>query len=237
MCVGVRVCALCEVGCCCHAPTPAGNSESRVSVRSSSNTQSHPLGAPGAQVRLRWPQAVIQFEDFETKHAEMLLERYRHTHCCFNDDIQGTSSVAVAAVYGALAVRGHPPEAIVRETFVIQGAGSAGLGVANALVRAMQKHGLSAAAAHERIWLLVTSNHPLLRAKQLAPTIALPPQHHHLRQLTPVVLMMCQLPCKQDSEGLLTSQRSNTAPSVRKFRRQVRVANPIPPTAVAYGPL
>jgi hypothetical protein len=182
---------------------------------------------------LRWPQAVIQFEDFETKHAEMLLERYRHTHCCFNDDIQGTSSVAVAAVYGALAVRGHPPEAIVSETFVIQGAGSAGLGVANALVRAMQKHGLSAAAAHERIWLLVRAT---IRARQIAPTIALPPPHHHLRQLTPAVLTLCRLHGKQDSDGLLTSQRGNTAPSVRKFRRQVRNANPSNRQAEAYGP-
>jgi malic enzyme len=39
-------------------------------------------------VKLRWPKAVIQFEDFETKHAEMLLKRYRNNFRVFNDDIQ-----------------------------------------------------------------------------------------------------------------------------------------------------
>jgi len=118
-----------------------------------------------AAVRLRWPRAVIQFEDFQTKHAEMLLERYRHSFRVFNDDIQGTAGIAVAAVYGALAVKGLPPKAIVHEKFVICGAGSAGMGVASALMKAMVKHGLSTQEALENFWVL--DHHGLITSARL----------------------------------------------------------------------
>uniref|UniRef100_A0A7S0RGB6 Malic enzyme n=1 Tax=Pyramimonas obovata TaxID=1411642 RepID=A0A7S0RGB6_9CHLO len=125
-------------------------------------------------VKLRWPKAVIQFEDFETKHAEMLLKRYRNHFRVFNDDIQGTAATALAAVYGALGVRGKGPEAIPREKFVVCGAGSAGLGVANALVRAMVKHGASEAAARQQFY--VFDHHGLITAARppgsLAPSVA-----------------------------------------------------------------
>jgi len=116
-------------------------------------------------VKLRWPKAVIQFEDFETKHAEMLLKRYRNNFRVFNDDIQGTAATGVAAVYGALAVRGKGPEAIVNEKFIMCGAGSAGVGVANALRRAMVKHGATPEAAARQFYVfdqkgLITSARP-----------------------------------------------------------------------------
>jgi malic enzyme len=44
----------------------------------------------------RWPNAVLQFEDFSLEHAQPLLERYRHHWCVFNDDQQGTAATAVA---------------------------------------------------------------------------------------------------------------------------------------------
>ncbi|GAB4815889.1 hypothetical protein N2152v2_002935, partial [Parachlorella kessleri] len=91
----------------------------------------------------RWPKAVLQFEDFNIEHALPLLERYRyhHTvfnddvqryryhHTVFNDDVQGTAAVAVAGIYGAMAVAGKPVGAIADQSFVVLGAGSAGMGV------------------------------------------------------------------------------------------------------------
>ena len=81
-------------------------------------------------VMSRWPNAVLQFEDFNTQHALPLLERYRHHHCVFNDDIPGTAATALAGLYGALRVQGLTPAALAQQRFVVVGAGSAGMGVA-----------------------------------------------------------------------------------------------------------
>lgn len=55
-----------------------------------------------AAIRMRWPQVVLQFEDFAGKHAANLLARYRDELCMFNDDIQGTAAVASACVLAGL---------------------------------------------------------------------------------------------------------------------------------------
>jgi malate dehydrogenase (decarboxylating) len=97
-----------------------------------------------AALHSRWPNALLQFEDFSTDHALTLLERYRDGPlACFNDDIQGTASVVLGGVYGALAAQGMPNSAITQQKFLVCGAGSAGMGIASALCSAMQKHGLS----------------------------------------------------------------------------------------------
>jgi malate dehydrogenase (oxaloacetate-decarboxylating) len=50
----------------------------------------------------KWPQAIIQFEDFSNNHAYPLLEKYRNQYRCFNDDIQGTATVSAATIKRAL---------------------------------------------------------------------------------------------------------------------------------------
>jgi malic enzyme len=57
-----------------------------------------------AAVKLRWPRALIQFEDFQSKHAIKLLMRYKKEYLMFNDDIQGTASTVLAGLYGAMKV-------------------------------------------------------------------------------------------------------------------------------------
>jgi malate dehydrogenase (decarboxylating) len=79
----------------------------------------------------------LQFEDFSTGHALTLLERYRYDMPTFNDDIQGTAAVVLAGVYGALAVQGLPADAIAQQRFLVAGAGSAGMGITQALLGAM----------------------------------------------------------------------------------------------------
>lgn len=101
----------------------------------------------------RWPHAVIQFEDFSSDHARILLDRYRYLHCMFNDDIQGTAAAAAAGLIGALQVKGRPSSAITEEKVVICGSGSAGVGVATMVIRMMQRHGLSHDEARSRLYL------------------------------------------------------------------------------------
>jgi malate dehydrogenase (decarboxylating) len=105
-------------------------------------------------VKNRWPNALVQFEDFSTKNAMPILKRHRDNVLCFNDDIQGTAVTVLAGVYGAMASIGSKPSAIVDQTFVICGAGSAGMGIANFLHSAMVHHGLSKEDAYKRFYVV-----------------------------------------------------------------------------------
>lgn len=92
-------------------------------------------------VHYRWPKALIQFEDFNTKHAATILSRYKH-RLCFNDDIQGTGATALAGLLCAIKYQG-PTASLKDQRFVVVGAGSAGMGVAAAVHSALMKEGLS----------------------------------------------------------------------------------------------
>ena len=110
----------------------------------------------------RWPNAVLQFEDFSSDKANILLERYRYHHCVFNDDIQGTAATASAGLLGAMLVKGRPPSAIKEERIVVVGAGSAGVGVSTMILKFMESYGLTHEQAASRLYLfdangLVTS--------------------------------------------------------------------------------
>jgi len=102
-------------------------------------------------VRAELPDVLLQWEDFATVHALPILERYRDRLLTFNDDIQGTAAVTVAALSaGALAAGSRPRE----QTVVMLGAGSAGVGVCEQIVRSMVADGLSEAGARARIYLV-----------------------------------------------------------------------------------
>eukprot|EP00040_Diaphanoeca_grandis_P002665 m.22376 g.22376 ORF g.22376 m.22376 type:complete len:626 (-) comp13801_c0_seq1:137-2014(-) len=101
----------------------------------------------------RWPNVLIQFEDFSSDKAMTILNRYRNHYVCFNDDIQGTGAVAVAGLLSALQQLGLSNEDICNQRIVIAGAGSAGLGVANALLEAMVKAGLPREQALKNFWI------------------------------------------------------------------------------------
>jgi malate dehydrogenase (decarboxylating) len=97
---------------------------------------------------------VIQFEDFSSDHARILLDRYRFSGITtFNDDIQGTQAAATAGLLGALRVKGQDASAIVQERIVVCGCGSAGLGVSNMLVKMLVRHGLSVEEAKSRLYM------------------------------------------------------------------------------------
>jgi len=95
----------------------------------------------------RWPNTVVQFEDFESSKAMPLLEKYRHKYRCFNDDIQGTGCVTLAGVIAAARQAGKP---LTEMSFLCAGAGSAGLGVCHQIVDGMVEAGLTRDEAMKR---------------------------------------------------------------------------------------
>ncbi len=99
----------------------------------------------------RWPDALLQFEDFEQNKALPLLDRYRNQMCCFNDDIQGTAAVAVGTLLSACRQKN---QTLSEQTIVFAGAGSAGCGIAEQIIRQMQVEGLSEAAARSQIFMI-----------------------------------------------------------------------------------
>jgi len=105
-------------------------------------------------VRSRWRNVFVQFEDFSSDKAMKILNRYRKHHLCFNDDIQGTGAVAVAGLLCALRQQGKKPSDLVNQRIVVAGAGSAGLGVANALTDAMVLEGMSEEDARANFWIV-----------------------------------------------------------------------------------
>jgi malate dehydrogenase (oxaloacetate-decarboxylating) len=100
-------------------------------------------------VKRRWPHVLLQWEDFAGNNAAKLLERYRDVLPSFNDDIQGTAAVAVATVLAAVNKTGVP---LTAQRFAIFGFGSAGLGIAALLCRALVQAGMSEREARSRFF-------------------------------------------------------------------------------------
>lgn len=78
-------------------------------------------------VKARWPDVLLQFEDFAQKNATKLLNRYRDKLCCFNDDIQGTAAVTLGTLIAASRTAGVN---LQDQRIVFLGGGSAGCGIA-----------------------------------------------------------------------------------------------------------
>ena len=101
-------------------------------------------------VRERWPDVLIQFEDFQNTHAFELLDKYRNRIPCFNDDIQGTASVVVTGFYSAMRVK---KEKLSDQRILFLGAGSAATGIAHLIADAMVEEGTPREEALKKIAL------------------------------------------------------------------------------------
>jgi malate dehydrogenase (oxaloacetate-decarboxylating) len=100
-------------------------------------------------VRQRWPQILLQWEDFAGSNAARLLAKYRDRLCTFNDDIQGTAAVTTATLLAAVSATGTP---LGDQTIAMFGVGSAGTGIIDLLIRAMKEGGLTEQQARGRIY-------------------------------------------------------------------------------------
>ncbi|MFD6509152.1 oxaloacetate-decarboxylating malate dehydrogenase [Bacillus sp. NPDC060175] len=99
----------------------------------------------------KFPKALLHWEDFSSRNARKILDKYRHDVCTFNDDIQGTGAVSLAAVLSAVKASGVP---LNEHRVVVFGAGTAGIGIADQVRDALVRVGLSEQEAHERFWCI-----------------------------------------------------------------------------------
>jgi malate dehydrogenase (oxaloacetate-decarboxylating) len=102
-------------------------------------------------VKRRWPEALVQFEDFAQPNAMPLLKRYRDQICCFNDDIQGTAAVTVGTLLAACRSKGVKLSA---QKVVFVGAGSAGCGIAEQVISQMVSEGLTDNTARSQVYMV-----------------------------------------------------------------------------------
>ncbi len=91
-------------------------------------------------VKLRFPKALLQWEDVAPQNAAMLLERYRSELPSFNDDIQGTAALVLAGVIAASRAAGTK---LGDQRLVVAGAGPAGVGIAHLVRRTLEREGLT----------------------------------------------------------------------------------------------
>ena len=102
-------------------------------------------------VTRKFPNVLLQWEDFSKNNAARLLDRYRDRLCTFNDDIQGTGAVALA---GLLAAAQVTKSKISEQRVVMFGAGSSATGISDQIRAAMMSEGLTEEEAKSRIWLI-----------------------------------------------------------------------------------
>src|ERR1700759_1913268 len=104
-----------------------------------------------AAVVKRWPNVLLQWEDFAKNNATRLLERYRDRLCTFNDDVQGTAAGATGTLLAAINVTGVP---LTDQRVAVLGAGSAGCGIAGLIRAAMRDAGLPESEAAARFFMV-----------------------------------------------------------------------------------
>lgn len=117
-------------------------------------------------VKKRYPKVLLQWEDFGKNNARKLLDRYRDSLLSFNDDIQGTAAVTVGAILAAVKVS---KQKLTDQRVAILGGGSAGTGIADTIVAAMEHEGLSHEEACSRIYIVDIDGLIHFSSKQVYP--------------------------------------------------------------------
>ncbi|MEP1933572.1 MAG: oxaloacetate-decarboxylating malate dehydrogenase, partial [Roseibium sp.] len=123
----------------------------------------------------KYPDVLVQFEDFLTPNAYSLLNRHRDQYLCFNDDIQGTAAVSLAGVMAATRATG---KAFKDLKIMFLGAGSAATGIGDLMARAFEAEGLNSEEARRRLWFVDVEGLVVAERSDLAPQ-NLPYAHDH----------------------------------------------------------
>lgn len=124
-----------------------------------------------------FPDVLIQLEDFATDNAFHLLHTFKDKACLFDDDIQGTASVALAGIFSAMKISGG---ALVDQRFLFLGAGEAGVGIADIICAALVEEGLTLEDARRHCWLVDSRGLVCSEREHLAHH-KLPYAHEHQR--------------------------------------------------------
>ncbi len=98
-----------------------------------------------------FPHALCQWEDFSKQNAFAVRDAYLHDLISFNDDIQGTGAVTLAAIFAAMKIKG---EEIEDQVYLVHGAGAGGIGIAEQIEAALIEHGLKENEARKKIFTL-----------------------------------------------------------------------------------
>jgi malate dehydrogenase (oxaloacetate-decarboxylating) len=117
-------------------------------------------------VKKKFPKVFFHWEDFGRDNAAKNLAKYQNFMCSFNDDIQGTGVVTLAAILAAL---GATRQNINEQRIVIFGAGSAGTGIADQIKSAMIRNGLAENEAIKNFWLLNSKGLVTDKSQNLTP--------------------------------------------------------------------
>jgi malate dehydrogenase (oxaloacetate-decarboxylating) len=102
-------------------------------------------------IKRKFPHVFLQWEDFGKKNARYNLDRYQNKMCTFNDDIQGTGAVAMAALLNATRLTRTQ---LSDHRILIYGAGTAGCGIADHIRDWMLREGLTPQEAYSRFWIM-----------------------------------------------------------------------------------
>lgn len=109
------------------------------------------IGEFVAAVKNEFPNVFLHWEDFGRENARFNLERFQDELCSFNDDIQGTGAVTLAALLAAVKTTSIP---LTEQRIVVFGAGTAGVGITDQICAAMIRQGLSRDEAQKHFWLI-----------------------------------------------------------------------------------
>lgn len=104
-------------------------------------------------IQSKYPDVLLQWEDFARPNAPYLLEKYRREICSFNDDIQGTAAIVLAAIFSALQQK---KEKLSEQRIVIVGGGSAGLGIAHYFLEACALEQIPRSNAKRSLYIVDT---------------------------------------------------------------------------------
>ena len=102
-------------------------------------------------VQKTFPKIFLHWEDFGRDNARKNLERYQNDICTFNDDMQGTGVVTLAAILAGVHTK---KEKLKNQRVVVFGGGTAGTGIADQIVDAMVLEGMSREKAYNNFWML-----------------------------------------------------------------------------------
>ena len=97
------------------------------------------------------PNALLHFEDFGLHNARRILDKYQTELACFNDDIQGTGAVVLAALTSAVWVT---KQRVRDQKIVVFGAGTAGMGIVEQIRSALLKSGATDEEQRAQIYLV-----------------------------------------------------------------------------------